>query len=88
MKITKTTSRKFEKIIGCIGSILGIISSFLVFIFTGIGFHTMTLLGFLAIIGSILGFIATYLVEDKEDEAGVIFIVVSILLILHSGAVG
>lgn len=28
MKITKTTSRKFEKIIGCIGSILGIISSF------------------------------------------------------------
>ncbi|MCQ2973111.1 MAG: hypothetical protein MJ209_07640 [archaeon] len=44
----------------------------------------MTLLGFLAIIGSILGFIATYLVEDKEDEAGVIFIVVSILLVLHS----
>ena len=88
MRITKTTSRKFEKIVGCIGSVCGIFSSLILFIFNGVGFSSMTFLGFLAIIGSILGFLASYFVEDRVDGAGFIFVVAAICLVLHSGTLG
>lgn len=82
MKIIKTTSRLFERILGIVGSFLSLISgSFLLLIQSG-GLQGNSFLAVLAIIGSILGFISSYFVERDLEYAGVGFILSALLVLI------
>lgn len=81
MKRTRTVSRKFEMIMGIIGSIIGMFSgSFLIFLESMGHVHT-PFLGLVAILASILGFISSYYVQKNSEAAGVGFIIATMFVI-------
>ena len=84
MKRTKVVSRTFERVLGLIGSIIGIFSgSFLIFLENVTILHA-PFLGLLAIIASILGLVSTYYVTKDPEVAGIGFVIATMFVILGS----
>lgn len=82
MRRTRSISRKFEMIMGVIGSIIGMFSgSFLIFIKSFGHAHT-PFLGAIAILASILGLISAYYVRKNHELAGVGFIIATMFVIV------
>ncbi len=84
MKRIKRVNRKFEMVMGIIGSIIGIFSGSLLIIIEHIGQVHTPFLGIVAIAASILGLLSSYYVGKNTEIAGIGFIIATMFVIVGS----
>ncbi|MBR0270610.1 MAG: hypothetical protein IJQ68_01240 [Methanobrevibacter sp.] len=88
MKRIRTTSRRFEQILGIFGSFLSIISgSFILFIESG-GLQGNSFIALISIAGALLGFLASFYINKDAEAAGVGFIIAAILVLIGTPHLG